>query len=64
MHQILKHKDILFGSVKSIKRKLTDKLRFSYCSILRLEFIREGKGMEWHDHKGMERNRMEWNIFK
>ena len=28
------------------------------------EFIREGTGMEWNDHKGMERNRMEWNVFK
>ena len=23
------------------------------------EFIREGNGMEWNDHKGME-----WNVFK
>ena len=28
------------------------------------EFIREGKGMEWNDHKGMEWNGMEWNVFK
>ena len=28
------------------------------------EFIREWNGMEWDGHKGMERNGMEWNVFK
>ena len=28
------------------------------------EFIREWNGMEWDGHMGMERNGMEWNVFK
>ena len=28
------------------------------------EFIREGKGREWNNNKGMERNGIDWDVFK
>ena len=43
--------------------RLREAGRFFYLGSV-WEFIREGNGMECNDHKGMERNGMEWNIFK